>query len=164
MSRCAINGSRRAVGIPMSFARFQTASKPKNASQSSNAGCQLLDAEHAYRSHIEIRNLRMGAGTGHFGQSTEGVFGEVKNLGDQTVTRLVLTFELLDVANRPVAEREWTPVFEGLGEGPLKPNFTGPFGSRIDRPPSDWLGVRGAVKTARLSRQGAELPVERDGD
>jgi len=123
---------------------------------------QLLDREHAYSSQIEIRNLERDRSRGRYsGLPAEGIFGEVKNLGDKSVVKLVLRFELLDAAGKPVAEEEWTPGFVDAGGGPLRPHFTRPFGLAVDRPPSDWVGVRASVKLARLSREGAELPTEK---
>jgi hypothetical protein len=119
---------------------------------------ELFRAEHAYSAHVEIRDLGKGRGTRRTGPSAEGIFGEIKNLGGHTVTKLVLRFELLDAGGKPVGEKEWTPVFERDSERPLKPNFTRPFGFAVEQPPSDWVGIRGAVKVVRLSREGAEFP------
>ena len=95
------------------------------------------------------------------GQDAHGIFGEVKNLGDQSVVKLALLFELLDAASKPIAEHEWMLVVEGADDGPLKSNYTRPFGFSVERPPSDWSGVRGSVKLARLSRDGARFADEK---
>ena len=51
---------------------------------------QLLDREHAYSSQIEIRNLEQDRSRGRYsGLPAEGIFGEVKNLGDKSVVKLV---------------------------------------------------------------------------
>ena len=123
----------------------------------------LLDAEHDYASKIEISTPEREANgrTRSFGQPAAGIFSEVKNRGEHTVVALELTFELLDAAGTPIGERSWTPVFEGSDEGPLKPNYSKPFGFAVENPPSGWVSARARVKRLRLSRQGVELPEEK---
>jgi hypothetical protein len=117
----------------------------------------LLRAEEDYAANIEVRDLQRARGTRtHFGLPAEGIFGEVKNRGDHTVTRLELKFELLDASGKPVGEDEYTVAYPGVKD-PLKPNYTLPFGKAVDKPPSDWVGVRGAVKLVRLSREGMQF-------
>ena len=120
---------------------------------------RLLEAEHTYGSLIQLRNVKRGPGTlQNIGERTEAIFGEVRNLGDQLVVKIVLRFELLDAANLPVGDREWTPVAEQPDQEPFKPNDVRRFGFSVDNAPPAWVTVRGAVKRVRLSRAGAELP------
>lgn len=122
----------------------------------------MLEAEKVYTSKIEIRDLTRGSGTrtnfGHI--RSEGIVGEVKNLGDHTVTELDLKFELLDSAGKAVGEKDHSVILPSSTKEPLKPNYTLPFGIAVDNPPSDWVAVRGSVELLQLSREGLRFPEE----
>jgi hypothetical protein len=123
----------------------------------------LVGLERNYSARIEMHDLQRTTGTRkHFGTAAEGIVGEVKNTGDKVVTTLELRFELLDTGGRPVGEDDYTVTFPGGTRGPIKPNYTVPFGTVVENPPSDWVSVRGTVRRLTLSREGLLLPEERE--
>ncbi|MBA1149497.1 hypothetical protein H0Z60_20835 [Ectothiorhodospiraceae bacterium WFHF3C12] len=91
----------------------------------------------AYREEIDIRNLRRGESiTGR-----PGVFGEVKNSGGRTVTKLYVRFYFLDASGTPVAEASHRPILATHSDDvPLKPNYAKKFGFRADDVTSEWGG------------------------
>lgn len=123
----------------------------------------LVAIERDYAAKIEIRDLERTSGTRrHFGTAAEGIVGEIKNNGDKVITSLELKFDLLDAGGRAVGEDRYTVTFPGGARGPIKPNYTVPFGTVVENPPSDWVSVRGAVRRLTLSREGLLLPEERE--
>jgi len=122
----------------------------------------FLKTERAYAAEVEVRGLRRDTGTrSNFGLPAEGVFGEVKNNGEQTITVLELQLKLLDKAGKPVGDRTVTIAFPGVKD-PLLPNYTRPFGIAVDDPPSDWVSVSASVSQLQLSREGLRFPEEPD--
>lgn len=75
----------------------------------------------------------------------KGVFGEVKNIGDRTVSTVEITIYCLDQHGRPIFEKSYHPVYVstlsfGDSNAPLKPGYSRKFGVKIDDAPSEWNG------------------------
>ncbi|MEQ1843959.1 MAG: hypothetical protein ABL983_00095 [Nitrospira sp.] len=75
----------------------------------------------------------------------KGVFGEVKNIGDRTVSTVEITIYCLDHNGRPIFEKSYHPVYVstlsfGDSNAPLKPGYSRTFGVKIDDAPSEWNG------------------------
>jgi hypothetical protein len=74
-----------------------------------------------------------------------GVFGEVKNDGDRTLSSVEITIFFLDRNKTPIAETTYHPVLvstfsSGDADAPLRPGYSRKFGVRADAP-SDWAGT-----------------------
>jgi hypothetical protein len=88
---------------------------------------------------VEIRHVEVGEST----LGDPGVFGEIKNVGDRTLTEVELTVYCLGADGQPVFEQTYHPVvasdmsFGDAGE-PLKPNYSRKFGYNLEDAPSDW--------------------------
>lgn len=97
-----------------------------------------------YGKFIEIKNLR----TERSITGNDGIFGEIKNTGSKTITRLTVRAILLDKNGAAISEKDFPVIFQGISEledfAPLKPNYSRKFGFTVDAP-SDW------AKTFRLS-------------
>lgn len=104
--------------------------------------------KQAYVDKIEIRDVHIGKGL--LGET--GVFGEVKNQGDRVLKEVEFTIYCLDKDGKAVFEKKYHPVrvsgFFSDNE-PLKPNYSKPFGVKLDDAPSDWAG-RVQVKVSDL--------------
>jgi hypothetical protein len=75
----------------------------------------------------------------------KGVFGEVKNNGDRSLSQVEITIYCLNRDGKAVFEKAYHPVLvSSLGFGsdnqPLKPGYSRQFGVRLDDAPSDWAG------------------------
>ena len=95
--------------------------------------------KQAYIDKVEIRDVHMGKSV----LDETGVFGEIKNLGDRTLTDVQITIYCLDKNGKAVFERTHHPVlvseYSLLGDNkPLKPNYSEKFGVRLNDAPSDW--------------------------
>lgn len=97
-----------------------------------------LDPKQAYIDKVKILNLRVAEA--QFGGL--GVFGEIKNTGDKTLTEVEITIYFLDKNNKPIFEETYSPVFVtdfSIGENkPLRPNYSEKFGYSTDDVPSEW--------------------------
>jgi hypothetical protein len=101
---------------------------------------------------LKITSLEKGVGE-NFGKNVPGVFGEVKNESDRTLTRVEIRVEFLDADGKAVYEKIWHPVFKDISlskaAAVLKPNYARSFGFKADDVPSTWSGrVRGVVVDA----------------
>jgi hypothetical protein len=98
--------------------------------------------KRAYIPNIELRDVRKGEST--LGEA--GVFGEVKNAGQRTLTEVEIIIYCLDDAGHRVFEKHYHPVLVSESswsmdpDTPLKPNYTEKFGCKMDDAPSDWSG------------------------
>lgn len=103
--------------------------------------------KRAYLPNIKLRDVRKGEGT--LGEA--GVFGEVKNAGQRTLTEIEIVIYCLDDSGQRVFEKHYHPVLVSDSslsidpDKPLKPNYTEKFGCRMDDAPSDWSGEVEAV-------------------
>lgn len=92
----------------------------------------------AYFEKILVRRV-------HIGESIldeTGVFGEIKNTGDRTLSKVEITIYCLDRNGKPIFEKTYHPVLVSewsiTDNQPLKPNYSRKFGVKLDDAPSDW--------------------------
>jgi len=94
----------------------------------------------AYLSNIELRDVRVGRSV----LDEPGVFGEVKNTGDRTLSKVTIVVYCLGGDGRPVYEKTFSPVLvtdSPFNDAePLKPNYAEKFGYSLEDAPSDWSG------------------------
>jgi hypothetical protein len=104
-----------------------------------NEKIQKLETFKIYKDKVTIKNLR--AAKSIIGDW--GVYGEVKNLGDQSLKKVGIRIYFLDKNKNPVHESSCYPLFitsqsYGKDAEPLKPNYSRTFGCKADNAPSDW--------------------------
>ena len=98
--------------------------------------------KRAYLPKIELRDVRKGEST--LGEA--GIFGEVKNAGQRTLTKVEVVIYCLDDSGHRMFEKHYHPVLVSDSswsmdpDKPLKPNYTEKFGCKMDDAPSDWSG------------------------
>ena len=96
----------------------------------------------AYLPNIALVNVRKGKSV----LEETGVFGEIKNMGDRTLTKLEVMIYCLDKGGHPIFEKRYYPIL--LSDSsyltdknkPLKPNYSQSFGCKMDDAPSEWSG------------------------
>ena len=93
----------------------------------------------AYFPKIAIRNVKVAKSA----LDQDGVWGEIKNAGDQSLKEVELTIYCLDANGNPIFEKQIHPVLVselGFGENnqPLKPGYSRQFGVRLNDAPSEW--------------------------
>lgn len=96
-----------------------------------------IKEKQAYINKVIIRNLKVAKGT----LGSDGIFGEIKNLGNQTLKKVEITIYFLDKNNKLIYEKTYHPVLItdfSYDEEPLKPNYSRKFGVRADDVPSEW--------------------------
>jgi hypothetical protein len=98
-----------------------------------------FNTKKAYFDKIEVRNVSQGTTT----SNEDGVFGEIKNNGDKTLSKVEITVYCLDKSDKVVFEKSYYPVLVtkysfGGDNAPLKPNYSKKFGYKLDDAPSDW--------------------------
>ncbi len=73
-----------------------------------------------------------------------GVYGEIKNTGDQSLRKVEITIYCLDRSGKPIFEKAYHPVlvskYSFTESTPLRPNYSRKFGVKLDDAPSDWAG------------------------
>lgn len=96
------------------------------------------DSNASYIDKIEIKNLSVGKTVFY----DAGVFGELKNKGDRTVTGVDIVIRFLDKDGKTIAESNYSPIrkdsFLPDASAPLKPNFARKFGYRASEAPAEW--------------------------
>lgn len=100
---------------------------------------EAYKVKKAYFDKVEVRNIHLGAD--YIGRA--GVFGEIKNNGDRTLTQVEITTYCLDKNEKVVFESTYHPVLVTENSfmndnTPLKPNYSRRFGYKLDDAPSDW--------------------------
>ncbi len=121
----------------------------------------LLREETGYASRIDLRNLHRDTGTFGGFIPADGVFGEVGNTGQRTITLLQLRIDLIDNSGRAISNV--TAKVVTLGENqPIPPGAARAFGVGVGHPGAVWTSARGSVTLLRLSRQGLRFPGEPD--
>lgn len=97
-----------------------------------------LEQKQAYIDKVKILNLRVAEAR----FEGVGVFGEIKNTGDKTLTKVEITIYFLDKNDKPIFEKTYPHVSVSkfsIGDNePLKPNYSTKFGYGPDDVPSDW--------------------------
>ena len=117
----------------------------------------------AYLPNVQLRGITTGKTSG----GDPRVEGEIKNLGDRTVTKCTVTIYCLDAAGKPVHEEDRWPVntesrsFYSDSHLPLKPNYVRMLGATLKSTPSDWAG-KVDVKITLLEL--ADLPGAKPGE
>jgi hypothetical protein len=111
------------------------------------ARAQLQARGEAARERVTVDRLRRGdvAGTA---RPVPGVFGELVNNSDETLSRVVVVVEFLDRDGRPIFDREYplVSVSAYTSDRPLGPGHRRPFGYRVEDAPAAWAGgVRARV-------------------
>ena len=96
------------------------------------------DSKLGYLEKLEVRNIKISQDW----SGNDGVFGDIKNHGDKTLTKVEITVYALDSNGMAVFEKTFNPVlvssYSFNNEGPLKPNYSRSFGYRMDGAPSEW--------------------------
>lgn len=95
--------------------------------------------KQAYVDNVKIGDLEVGKAV----LGGLGVFGEVKNLGDRTLTKVEITIYFLDKDGNPIFEKTYCPVLVSewsFGDRAqfLKSGYSRKFGVKADDVPSDW--------------------------
>lgn len=120
-----ILGNQNAAG-----ATGQIASKPSAATD---------PEKQNYLQFIKVNKVEVGQTV----LQEPGVFGEVKNTGNRTLTRVDITIYFLDKQGQPVFEKQFPAVIVGSSsfmreDKPLKPGYSQKFGVKADDAPSEW--------------------------
>ena len=103
---------------------------PENASEQT-------EEKQAYIDKVKIVNLRVAKAV----LDDWGVFGEIKNTGNRTLTEVEITIYYLDEYGNTIYEDDYHPVLISKWSSdnkPLKPNYSEKFGYGTDDVPSEW--------------------------
>ena len=108
----------------------QTASKPSAAAD---------PQKQNYLQFVQVNKVEVGRTI----LEEPGVFGEVKNTGNRTLTRVEVTIYFLNKQGQPVYEKQFPAVLAGGGtfgrdDKPLKPGYSQKFGVKAEDAPSEW--------------------------
>jgi hypothetical protein len=95
--------------------------------------------KQGYLQLVRVNNVEVGKTV----LDEPGVFGEVKNTGDRTLTKVEVTIYFLNKQGQPVYEKQFPAVIIGSGafmrdDKPLKPGYSQKFGVKADDAPSEW--------------------------
>lgn len=130
-----------AVAIDDSIQEFNDEIARSSGARNTNLSNSDRSEELEYIAKIELRNLKIGDSV----LGDRGIFGEVKNLGERTLTEVEIIVYCLDKQGQPVFDDTFHPVLVtkfsfGGDNNPLKPNYSRKFGFRLDDAPSEWSG------------------------
>lgn len=134
-----VNALRRAIALY----EEANAISPDSAWGLPNALKKLAAAEEAvaYLPRITVREVSVGDST----TGRVGVYGDVKNLGNRTLSKVKVTIYTLGREGTPVFEKSYHPVLvidgkysDGRDNTPLKPGYSRSFGVRMDDAPREW--------------------------
>lgn len=95
------------------------------------------EEKQAYVDKVKIVNLRVAKAI----LDDWGVFGEIKNIGNRTLTEVEITIYYLDEYGNTIYEDTFHPVLISRWSSdnkPLKPNYSEKFGYGTDDVPSEW--------------------------
>jgi len=93
--------------------------------------------KQAYIDKVKIMNLHIAKTI----LDRWGVFGEIKNTGNRTLTEVEITIYYLDEPGNTIYEKTFHPVLVSSwspDNKPLKPNYSEKFGYDADDVPSEW--------------------------
>lgn len=125
---------RKTDEVSLKSKEVETIKEPKEKKKD----VEELELKQAYIDKVKILNLRVAEA--QFGGL--GIFGEIKNTGDKTLTEVEITIYFLDKNNKPIFEKTYLPVlvsdFSIGNNKPLRPNYSEKFGYKPDDIPSDW--------------------------
>jgi hypothetical protein len=136
------------TSLPSSLAQKRSDGDPANIfGNASAAGGQAASKPAAqddperqgYLQFVKVSNVEVGKTV----LDEPGVFGEVKNTGDRTLTKVEVTIYFLNKQGQPVYEKQFPAVIVGSGsfmrdDTPLKPGYSQKFGVKADDAPSEW--------------------------
>ena len=135
----SIEESSRAIS--KSLDQIEAPSLDKTEATLGNAGngdrAKQNREKQAYADKIKIMNLKVAKAV--FGDL--GVFGEIKNTGNRTLTEVEITIYYLDDYGNTIYEDTFHPILISRWSSdnkPLKPNYTEKFGYGADDVPSEW--------------------------
>jgi hypothetical protein len=136
-----------------------------DSSQDAKTSEAELAALRAYAKKVLLRDVHVGKSV----FDEQGVFGEIKNTGDRTLSKVQITVFCLDAKGSPVSEETYTPINDATsswstrGYMPLRPNYAQKFGYKV-KSTSDWSGrVRVEVTDLAFARKAdPAFPVETD--
>lgn len=141
----AIAATRPLIGPAVNpIAGQQSVDKPINPQSSQPA--KSPEMEYIEKSLI-LKNVKVGNGYGEFdmpgySETKKGVFGTIKNTGDQSVGQLQITIYFLDSKKLRIGEKTYTVISTSSmfdATPPLKPNYSKDFGYVVEKDaPSDW--------------------------
>lgn len=128
--------------IGYQVAKSHAQQPPTQASDSSAVSAASAasadDSNASYIDKIEIKNLTVGKTVFY----DAGVFGELKNKGDRTVTSVDIVIKFLNKDSQIIAESNYSPIRKDSlfpdTSAPLKPNFVRKFGYRASEAPAEW--------------------------
>jgi hypothetical protein len=117
-------------------------------------------ARAAYLAKVELRGLSAHEGKAPLTNERVAIVdGEVKNVGERSVAEVQVMVYFLDAAGKRVGEQETYPVLAANPfnrEGPLKPNYSRPWGGGY-KVPSDWAGkVEAKVTDIKFAKDAAK--------
>ena len=119
--------------------KLTSSSDTKSRSQVTSDAIEASAA--VYLPHIQVKGIKVAETV----LGGKGVFGEIKNNGDRTLTEVQITIYCLNTTNKPIFEKTYHPVLGtdfGFGDAaiPLKPGYSRKFGVKLDDAPSEWSG------------------------
>ncbi len=94
--------------------------------------------EKAYLDKVALKNIEVGKSV----LDERGVFGEIKNTGDRTLSQVEIIVYFLDEKGSPVYEKNYTPVLQSSYRPTplLKSGYSQKFGMKAEDAPSEWSG------------------------
>jgi hypothetical protein len=119
---------------------FGNANTASEAGQNASKPSASTDPEKQnYLQFIQVNKVEVGRTI----LEEPGVFGEVKNTGNRTLTRVEITIYFLNKQGQPVFEKQFPAVLAGSGtfgrdDKPLKPGYSQKFGVKAEDAPSEW--------------------------
>jgi hypothetical protein len=132
--------SQNSAATNSPFATSSTSTSSTSSSSATTKPSPADDAEKsAYIPKIAISKVEVGKSI----LDEVGVFGELKNTGDRTLSRVEITIYFLDKAGQPIYEKNYSAVLVsdyayGDQGKPLKPGYSQKFGVKADDAPSEW--------------------------
>jgi hypothetical protein len=119
---------------------FGNSNTASGAGQTASKPTALTDPEKQnYLQFIQVNKVEVGRTI----LEEPGIFGEVKNTGNRTLTRVEITIYFLNKQGQPVFEKQFPAVLAGSGtfgrdDKPLKPGYSQKFGVKAEDAPSEW--------------------------
>jgi hypothetical protein len=118
-----------------------SSSSPLEHETSASPSAAPADETAAYLSKVTVRGVEVSKTS----LGGRGIFGEVKNTGDRTLSKVEITVFCLDKDGTRVFEKTYLPVLVthfslGGDNTPLKPGYSRKFGYKLDEAPSEWSG------------------------
>jgi hypothetical protein len=126
------------IGYQVAKSHAQPPAQTVASAVSAASAASAEDSNASYVDKIEIKNLTVGQTVFY----DTGVFGELKNKGDRTVTGVDIVIKFLNKDSQIIAESNYSPIRKDSlfpdTNAPLKPNFVRKFGYRASEAPAEW--------------------------